>query len=86
MTNTRIDHTGHNHPNTTAARQGCRKAYREDIMKAQRAFMDAADQNDSELIREYEAIVDLFAMRWNMDLDAAYKLIENGPVVTKYFP
>ena len=26
MTNTRIDHTGHNHPSTTAARTACRKA------------------------------------------------------------
>lgn len=30
MTNTtRINHTGHNHPNTTAARTACRKAIRE---------------------------------------------------------
>lgn len=26
MTTTRINHTGHNHPNTTAARTACRKA------------------------------------------------------------
>lgn len=26
MTTTRIDHTGHNHPSTTAARTACRKA------------------------------------------------------------
>jgi hypothetical protein len=26
MTTTRISHTGHNHPNTTAARTACRKA------------------------------------------------------------
>lgn len=26
MTTTRIDHTGHNHPKTTAARTACRKA------------------------------------------------------------
>lgn len=26
MTTTRIDHTGHNHPRTTAARTACRKA------------------------------------------------------------
>jgi hypothetical protein len=26
MTNTRINHTGHDHPNTTAARTACRKA------------------------------------------------------------
>lgn len=28
MTTTRINHTGHNHPNTTAARTLCRKAFR----------------------------------------------------------
>lgn len=28
MTTTRINHTGHNHPNTTAARTACRKALR----------------------------------------------------------
>ena len=26
MTTTRINHTGHNHPNTTSARTACRKA------------------------------------------------------------
>jgi hypothetical protein len=29
MTTTRISHTGHNHPNTTAARTACRKEIRE---------------------------------------------------------
>lgn len=37
--------------------------------------------NETFEIREYEAIVDLFATRWGMELRAAYDLIENGPVV-----
>jgi hypothetical protein len=31
--------------------------------------------------REYEATIDLFSMRWGMDLHATYDLIERGPIV-----
>jgi hypothetical protein len=34
MTTTRINHTGHNHPNTTAARTACRKALKATATKA----------------------------------------------------
>jgi hypothetical protein len=50
-------------------------------MAAQAAFRLAWDVNETHEIREYEATVDLFSMRWGMDLRAAYELIENGPVV-----
>lgn len=50
-------------------------------MKAQAAFRLAWDTNATPEIREYEATVDLFAYRWNMDLTDAYELIENGPVI-----
>lgn len=83
MTNTtRFDHTACTHVATAAARAKCRARRRADIMEAQAAFRTAWDVNETHEIREYEAIVDTFAFRWNMELAAAYDLIENGPVVS----
>lgn len=82
MTNTtRFDHTDCSHAKTAAARGKCRARRRADLIEAQAAFQVAWDVNETHEIREYEAIVDNFAYRWNMDLAAAYDLIENGPVV-----
>lgn len=78
---TRFDHTNCTHPATPKGRAWCREARRSDIRKAQAAHSLAWDTNATPEIREYEATVDLFAMRWGMDLHDAYDLIENGPVV-----
>lgn len=81
MTTTRFDHTDCSHDRTPAARGRCRARRASDIREAQAAFQVAWDVNETFEIREYEAIVDLFATRWGMELRAAYDLIENGPVV-----
>lgn len=75
------NHTGHNHPATPAARRACRNLRNAKVREAQKAFSAAALDNDSALISEYEALVDSFAMTYGMDLNAAYDLIENGPIV-----
>lgn len=76
-----MTHTTCTHEATPAARRRCRARRRADLIEAQAAFQKAWDVNKTHEIREYEAMVDLFAHRWNMDLAAAYELIENGPVV-----
>lgn len=76
-----MTHTACTHEATPAARRRCRARRRADIMEAQAAFQKAWDVNETHEIREYQAIVDTFAYRWNMDLHAAYDLIERGPVV-----
>jgi hypothetical protein len=82
MTNTtRFDHTNCSHEATAKSRAKCRARRRTDLMEAQAAFQKAWDVNETFEIREYEAIVDTFAYRWNMDLADAYDLIEKGPVV-----
>lgn len=80
MTN-RMDHTNCSHPTTAAARKRCRSRRTADIREAQAGFKTAWDVNETHEIREYEALVDMFAFRWNMDLADAYDLIEKGPVV-----
>lgn len=76
-----MTHTACTHEATPAARRKCRARRRADVMAAQAAYRIAFDTNETAEIREYEATVDLFAMRWNMDLADAYELIERGPVV-----
>jgi len=78
---TRLDHTNCGHALTPAARKRCRDWRNDRIRAAQKAFMAAAEDNDSHLIREYEAMVDLFAGQVGMDLHDAFDLIENGPVI-----
>jgi hypothetical protein len=78
MTN-RMDHTGCTHAATPAARKVCRADRRNQVKNLQRAYMDV--DAGTFAIAEYEAMVDLFSMRWGMDLRDAYQLIEEGPVV-----
>lgn len=84
MTN-RMDHTDCSHDATPAGRKVCRADRRLDIMDAQARYVKIQGQpvghDNFEEIREYEATIDLFSMRWGMDLHAAYDLIERGPVV-----
>jgi hypothetical protein len=53
MTTTRISHTGHNHPNTTAARTACRKA-----MKATKATVVGVTVGKGKAIHIAEANMD----------------------------
>lgn len=76
-----MTHATCNHEATPAARRRCRAARRADIMAAQAAYQKACDSNEIPEIREYEAMVDIFAYRWSMDLADAYNLIEQGPIV-----
>lgn len=80
MTN-RMDHTDCPHDATPKGRAWCRKDRLDRIAKLQREYMVMSDSGDVALIREYEAGVDLFAMRYGMDLHDAYDLIERGPVI-----
>lgn len=82
MTNTtRLSHTDCPHGSTPADRRACRNSRNAQIKAAQRMYMEVAEDPNLAGQREYEATVDLFAMRWRMDLADAYQLIENGPVV-----
>lgn len=86
MTNTtRFSHTDCTHAATPAGRRYCRDSRRDQIRDAQKRYSDLADmpRTDDEIfaLREYEATVDLFSMRWGMALRDAYELIENGPVI-----
>lgn len=82
MTN-RMDHTNHDHSATPAARKVCRDAYYGQIQKAQHVYLDVMADPDFAGQSDYEAMVDLFAMCWGMDLYDAYQVIEKGPVITK---
>jgi len=53
MTTTRISHTGHNHPNTTAARTACRKA-----LKATRPTVVGVKVGNGKAIHIAEANID----------------------------
>lgn len=80
------NHADHNHPATPAARKTCRNALRADIKKLQAEYMalpDFVTHENRTQVAEYEAGIDLFAGRWNMDLHAAYDLVEHGPVITR---
>lgn len=78
---TRLDHTNCGHAITPAARKTCRTWRTDRIRQAQKAYMEMSDSGDVTLIRNYQAMVDLFAAQAGMDLRDAYTLIENGPVI-----
>jgi hypothetical protein len=82
MTNTtRFDHTACDHRATPADRKACRVLRRSWIARLQTVYLQVDLEYTFDLMREYEAMVDLFAMRWGMELSAAYDLIERGPRV-----
>lgn len=78
---TRLDHTNCGHALTAAARKVCRDRRNGYIRQAQRAYLAVDLDPDFAGQNEYEAMVDLFSMRYGMDLHDAYALIERGPVV-----
>jgi len=80
MTN-RMDHTNCTHDATAAGRRYCRADRKMAIKCLQAAYMAAAVGNDSELIREYEARVEIFSTNWGIELREAYKIVENGPIL-----
>lgn len=82
MNTTRFSHTDCTHEGTPTGRRYCRDARRGQIRDAQKMYMEiAVEDYNYTAIREYEATIDLFSMRWGMDLHAAYDLIERGPVI-----
>lgn len=81
---TRIDHTNCRHVRTPKARAACRAdlaagGRNARIAELQRAYMKAEEAGMP--YAEYEAMVDIFAMDFGMNLQDAYELIENGPVL-----
>lgn len=81
MTTNRFDHTDCSHDTTPAGRKLCRSTRRRAIRDAQAMYMAVMADPNFEGQNDYEATVDIFAMRYGMALRDAYTLIENGPCV-----
>lgn len=75
MTN-RIDHTRCTHTATPSARAACRRIRRDDLATARAMFMEMEGTGIE--ADEYDAFVDLVALRFGLSLDAMYDLIEHG--------
>jgi hypothetical protein len=72
---TRIDHTGHSHSNTTAARQACRKS----VADAQRAYL-LADAGEIDW-DTYTDKIEWMSMDWGITYTEMRNVVENGPVI-----
>ena len=78
---TRIDHTGHDHSNTTAARTSCRTRRNTRIREAQNMFM-VLPPGDIPAWDEYNATVELLGYALGVSHEEAYVIVEDGPIIT----
>jgi hypothetical protein len=68
MTTTRIDHTGHNHPNTTAARTACRKAINAGTAPSQMVTADSYINNYRRITGTVAPVVEVRVTDCTIDL------------------
>lgn len=84
MNTTRIAHTNCTHDSTPRGRAWCRGVRKDAIRRAQAAYtaLWAVQAPAGEAYDEYHALVSDVAFQLEITTDAAYEIVENGPVVT----